>query len=240
MELSDWIQPVHLSRTAIEQYRQSILAEGETGVVIDNFFHPHLLLRLSQFAEKEAEYAEVKLLYSTLDGEKNTDISGSVSTSEWENSEENDRFCSRRQVKGVNPEFRLSKNWLTYLKFNGFLKTVFIDYLQMLSLSDLELGAVIMDTQEKGQFLKKHNDYREGRKLCHILYIEPNWKPEYGGGLCMLPENGEAIRHTPVFNRLVLFLPSKTTCHYVEPVAEIAQDKVRKCVVAWYNEQTDK
>ena len=69
-------------------------------------------------------------------------------------------------------------------------------------------GAMI---SEKGDFLNIHQDFnwhfqlQLHRRVNALLYLTPDWKPEYGGDLELWDESKCVQRVTPLFNRLVVF-----------------------------------
>lgn len=85
-----------------------------------------------------------------------------------------------------------------------------------------------------GAFYKKHLDAFKGqanRRLSTVLYLNPNWQPQYGGELVVYePENEqqELLRVTPSFGTLVVFL-SEDFPHEVLPA-----EQLRYSIAGWY------
>jgi SM-20-related protein len=63
----------------------------------------------------------------------------------------------------------------------------------------------------EGSFYRKHVDAFKGRAsrvLTTVLYLNPNWQPEYGGELLMYGEDDEVpfIKVSPAWGTMVMFL----------------------------------
>jgi hypothetical protein len=62
-----------------------------------------------------------------------------------------------------------------------------------------------------GDFLKVHQDFnwhhklQVHRRLNALLYLTPDWQPEYGGDLELWNESERVVAIAPTFNRLVVF-----------------------------------
>lgn len=73
----------------------------------------------------------------------------------------------------------------------------------------------------KGGLLRMHADRNRhprpekySQALNLILYINPNWREEYGGQLELISEEGHInIQIAPLFNRAVIFLSNRSTFH---------------------------
>lgn len=99
-----------------------------------------------------------------------------------------------------------------------------------LSLKDYE---VHMTVYPPGAFYKRHLDQFKSddhRKLSAICYLNPDWKPEYGGQLRMFLEKGE-LDVLPLAGRLVCFR-SDLIEHEVVPAS-----KVRRSITGWILDQ---
>lgn len=85
-----------------------------------------------------------------------------------------------------------------------------------------------------GAFYKKHLDAFKGqanRRLSTVLYLNPNWQPQYGGELVVYESNDEQqerLRVTPNFGTLVVFL-SEDFPHEVLPA-----EQLRYSIAGWY------
>lgn len=78
----------------------------------------------------------------------------------------------------------------------------------------------------EGSFLDMHADFnlhprnrRWVRELNILLYLNKDWKPEYGGSLDLRhAQSGETASVEPRFNRLVLMLTKDFTLHGYKPI----------------------
>jgi Rps23 Pro-64 3,4-dihydroxylase Tpa1-like proline 4-hydroxylase len=74
------------------------------------------------------------------------------------------------------------------------------------------------------------------RKLALIIYLNPDWKPEYGGHLELWDKEltGSVAAIEPVFNRVVLMEISDTGFHGITPVTE-PSGRSRCSFMIYYN-----
>ena len=57
-----------------------------------------------------------------------------------------------------------------------------------------------------GDFLKQHDDNNRNRRLALVLYLSPDWKPEYGGSLKIADPAGDGESTVAAnYNSLVAF-----------------------------------
>lgn len=92
---------------------------------------------------------------------------------------------------------------------------------------------------EKGDFYKKHNDSFRGkanRMITTVAYLNPDWKPKYGGELVIYNEEGdsELLNVLPEMGKLVVFL-SEQTPHEVR----ITQQP-RVSIAGWFRLNTSR
>lgn len=231
--LIKWVQPQHLNSQAIEQLKSLSKTQLEAGVFLDNFLKEECLARLQRTLSDEATFKANYRVYSNK---------YDVTEEEYYSHAEKELFFHFNELCGVKPEYAMSINWLTYLRFHH-------DY--HLGMSAL-LGDIIgTQLSARGQStfiirqhnsLRRHNDYRPGRKICTILYLSNEWNPQYGGDLVMSykeKESGEIrvvnrIAHHP--NRLVIFSVNRNTFHHVTSLTELGKDKCRCSYVRWFND----
>jgi len=101
-ELGKWIQPQHLSRTAINTLKNTLTEEFNNGVFLDDFFQKEHINALQKVIDEEATYEECFMTW------KNNEP---VSKEFFMGTAEEDRFCFLQHINGVNPEFRKSNHW---------------------------------------------------------------------------------------------------------------------------------
>jgi 2OG-Fe(II) oxygenase superfamily len=73
------------------------------------------------------------------------------------------------------------------------------------------------------------------RRLAMLVYLNKNWKTEYGGQLELWDTTGSKCEKVvePIFNRTVIFEVTDVNFHGVRPV--VAEDRVRMSFAAYYH-----
>lgn len=88
----------------------------------------------------------------------------------------------------------------------------------------------------EGDFLSAHHDGGNG-DLAFILNLTKNWRPEYGGLLHVLQEDGTYKAINPEFNSLVIMeLPEGGASHFVSEVTKYAPNP-RIAISGWYTDR---
>ena len=228
--LKSLVQQQHLTDEAIAAYRSSFESNPARFVVLEDFLVPVTAERLSRFLDSEADFAIEYGLYGIDDRP--------VGEAEWTAADEQARFFRFSKLVGTNPEFQLSDNSLTYLRFRSTfqrdagLRSFFASITGMgLAASD-DFGSHSMAA---GDFLKSHDDDNRNRVLALVLYLSPGWQPEYGGNLEIVDPDGRATTVDPTFNSLVAFDTRAGTSHRVVPISEQAGDRKRLTIGGWYH-----
>ena len=94
----------------------------------------------------------------------------------------------------------------------------------------------------RGGFLKVHADFnwhpklRLDRRLNVLVYLNRDWREEYGGALELWePEGKRAAKSIlPVFNRTVIFATSDTSLHGHPRPLQCPEDRSRKSISLYY------
>jgi Rps23 Pro-64 3,4-dihydroxylase Tpa1-like proline 4-hydroxylase len=91
----------------------------------------------------------------------------------------------------------------------------------------------ISDTDFEG-----YNDKQFGlldRRINLLLYMNPDWKEEYRGELCLYDKNKNIIdkKISPILNRCVLFL-TPDNIHGHPHVLNLPEDKERQSITTYY------
>jgi len=231
-ELEKWIQPQYLEQTAIERIRNSSEQAFKFGLILDDFFHHKYIEFFQHLLNEEALFKKHFKIFGDH---------APVSEEVFWNVPEEKRFLSRRYVCGVKPDYKMSPNWLTYLKFEQFYKQYFANYLDAITGYELEINGSYTHSHQFEHFLKPHNDLTSAtirpRRLCTVYYMTRDWESAYGGDLKMLLPDGSEKTIEAKCNRIVLFNPNHDCKHYVTRHTEIARDKTRTCRVAWYRDR---
>ena len=97
-------------------------------------------------------------------------------------------------------------------------------------------GAMI---SEKGDFLNIHQDFnwhyqlQLHRRVNALIYLTPDWKPEYGGDLELWDETKCIQKVAPLFNRLVVFATPGAN-HGQPEKMDVPEDIKRRVFSAFY------
>ena len=182
--LKSWIQTQHLERDALLSYRESFQTHSARLLVLTQFLQVPVCERLSKFLREEAEYRLEYGLYSSGDEAAKEEA--------WLNADEEDRFFRFSKLIGAHPEYNLSPNMVTYLRFRkAFQDPGFQIFFQELSGMQLgwsdDFGSHSMAT---GDFLKPHSDDNRNRRLALVIYLS-DWRPNFGGALNVVDSQGQ-------------------------------------------------
>ena len=228
-KLKAWIQPQHLEPAALEQYRRSYASHPARLVVIKNFLQPQVAERLSRFLATEAEFKPEYGLYSK---------EGAAKEEEWRHAADDERFFKYGRLVGTPLQFQTSPNALTYLQFRMTfqrpeLKAFFEEISGMpLGASD-DFGAHSMSTES---FLRPHSDDNRNRQLALVIYLTPEWKPEYGGQLTVNHLDGEKTVVEAEYNSVIAFNVLTHETHVVERIrATNGVAPQRLTIGGWYH-----
>ena len=228
-KLGAWIQPQHLEPAALARYRQSFESHPAHVVVLKNFLQPAVADRLSQFLSKEAEFKVTYGLYSTEEA---------VSEENWRSAADDDRLFKLGRLVGAAPQFQRSPNALTYLQFRMTffrpeLKAFFEEITGMVLGNSDDFGAQAMVHDD---LLRPHSDDNRDREVALVIYLAPDWKPEFGGQLRVVHLDGENTLVEAEYNSIVVFNVHTHSAHVVEPVRQtVGQTNRRLTIGGWYH-----
>lgn len=72
------------------------------------------------------------------------------------------------------------------------------------------------------------------RKINLLIYLNENWKPEYGGDLEFWNDSGKCVSIAPLLNRCVIFDTDKNSLHgHPEPL-QCPPDRSRRSIAIYY------
>ena len=112
----------------------------------------------------------------------------------------------------------------------------FCNYIEKVtSQTGLKLGTYFYTRYNAGDFLYPHTDSPNG-KVALVLHLTRDWKPWYGGNLCLLGNKWLSIRKTfvPQYNSLMIMnIVDKKNPHFVEYIPE-SVIKPRYAMVCWF------
>lgn len=134
---------------------------------------------------------------------------------------------STTHVKGCNCyECNFKKEYLEIHIKEQVLKTT--------KWKNCELYESFVSAYGRGDYLGIHTDQHRG--MAFILNLTTGWKPEYGGMLNILQEDGTFKSVFPEFNSLILFkIEKEGSPHFVSEVSKYAPCH-RVAISGWYNE----
>ena len=226
--LRSWIKPQHLSDEALGAYREKFARE-ERLVVAKDFLVDDVAAKLAAFLASEADFRPEFGLYS---------VEGAVDEDTWRAAEPTDRFFRYGRNVGVPPEHQFSTNALAYLhfrttfqdeRFRAFFEEV--SGLQLASSDDFGSHKMAM-----GDYMGEHDDDNRNRRLAIVLYLSPDWRPEYGGALRVRNPKGQVHTIPATYNSVAIFDTQAGTLHSVEPVSGKVGDKARATIGGWYHQ----
>lgn len=196
-------------------------AEPFDHVIIDDFWQPEIADKLfAEFPDYESDSWNAH----------------------WHNAIENKKGCNHWDKF---PE-------TTYQAFNFFNSLEFTQIMrQIVDKPDLKLDIGLhgggWHAHTVGGNLNMHLDYNIHpklglqRKINIIVYMTPNWKPEYKGGLELWSHNPETNRPKDCvvtvqnkFNRAVLFDTTQNSWHGLPSPLLCPQGEIRRSMAAYY------
>ncbi|MBD3143077.1 2OG-Fe(II) oxygenase [Microbispora bryophytorum] len=129
-------------------------------------------------------------------------------------------------------------------EFNG---QVFVEFLERLTgitqlVSDPHLEGGGLHQIKPGGFLKVHADFNRhrrlnlDRRLNGLLYLNKDWKEDYGGHLQLWDKDMTGCEHKilPVFNRFVVFATTDDANHGHPDPLTCPDDRARRSMALYY------
>ncbi len=226
--LRSWIKPQHLTPEALRAYREQFSGEARLAVVED-FLVDDVATKLAAFLASEADFRAEFGLYS---------VEGAVDEETWGSAEHGDRFFRYGRNVGVSAEHQFSPNALGYLQFRTTFQDdrfrAFFEEVSGLQLaSSDDFGSHRM---ARGDYMGEHDDDNRNRRLAIVLYLTPEWRPEYGGALRVRDGKGDVRTVQAICNSAAIFDTQAGTRHSVEPVTDKVGDGARATIGGWYHQ----
>jgi hypothetical protein len=231
--LTALVEPHHLTDDAVAAYRSEFQSSPARHVVLKDFLKLAVAERLSRFLDTEAEYATEHGLFGIDQG---------VDEHQWNAADESSRFFRFSKLVGTQPQYQLSENALTYLRFRSTFQTDAELRGFFAAITGMDLGASDdfgSHSMRAGDFLKHHDDDNRNRVLALVLYLSPEWKREYGGTLKIVEPSGSELTVDATYNSLVAFDTRAGTSHYVVPISPDAGTRKRLTIGGWYHEPAE-
>lgn len=219
-----WIQAQHLEDDALRACRERFRRHPARLTVIEDFLLPPVADRLSAFLANEAVFTPEYGVYAS---------ENAVPEQAFLAAPDPDRFFRMQRLTGTAPEFRMSPNALTYVRFRQtFQQDAFKAFFE--AVSGLPLGTSDDFGSHRmgpGDYLRPHTDDNRNRRLALVLYLSPAWEPDFGGSLHILPPGLDEIEIVPRYNSMVIFDVLVDARHRVAPVRAGA----RLSIGGWYH-----
>jgi Rps23 Pro-64 3,4-dihydroxylase Tpa1-like proline 4-hydroxylase len=226
--LRTWIQPHHLDEPKLNEYRESFQSHPARLVLLRDFLAESMADKLHRFLTQEAQFEKEYGLFSE---------EGAVDRESWEAADQDDRFFRLAKLAGTAPQYQMSPNALTYVRFRqAFQRPEFEAFFEAVSgLSLASSDDFGIHSMTVGDFLLDHSDDNKNRRLALVIYLSREWKPEYGGQLHMYDQEGNETVVPIEFNSVVVFDVLAETRHRVAPVEAVAGDNARLTIGGWYH-----
>ena len=223
--LETWIRPQHLTDESLARYGAEYESAPIPCIQLRNFLQPSVAENLSGFLAEDAEYEDV---YCLRVPDKR------VSRSVWLAAKDSNRLSKYSRVTGTRSGSG-GINSLVYIKFsNAVADRRFIAFFERIAKTPLgPLQAVGGKAFGAADFLRPHNDQGFDRRLAFIIYLNPRWRPTYGGRLCLRGGNGERMTIEAEYNSLVVFDVNGHKAHHITTVEEVAENERRVTVGGW-------
>ncbi|CAN5749980.1 hypothetical protein BH18ACT15_BH18ACT15_13530 [soil metagenome] len=226
--LRSWIKPQHLTPEALQGYKEQFAGEARLAVMED-FLVDDVAAKLASFLDSEADFRPEFGLYS---------VEGAVDEERWRSAAKEDRFFRYGRNVGVSPQHQFSPNALSYLRFrttfpDDRFRAFFEEVTGLQLASSDDFGSHKMATDD---YMGEHDDDNRNRRLAIVLYLTPEWRPEYGGALKVRDADGNARTIQATYNSAAIFDTQAGTMHSVEPVSDKAGDRSRATIGGWYHQ----
>ena len=139
-----------------------------------------------------------------------------------------------RKMKGVRPGVQ-SMNPLFFARLRDALADRrFVTFFERITGTALgETLSFSGSAYGVGDYLRPHHDSLSSRRLAYIIYLNPNWKPEFGGALHIVGHDGEEHVLEVEHNSLVVFDVMGHKYHYIADIQESAGREDRLTLGGW-------
>ena len=229
-KLTPFVQGQHIEANRLQAYRQAFASHPARLIVLRSFLQEEVAEKISRFLTREAVYQRAYRLYSSPE---------KVSEQAWLQAPEQDRFYQYGVISDiveVAPEFRMSPNLLTYLRFSHLVVEPEFQSL-FASVCGLPLGPETqfdVHAMKRGDFLRQHNDRIQNRRLAFVLYLSQDWSPDWGGALHIVDDDGQVTQVEAEFNSIIVFDVTAHATHFVTPVTCAAGERARLSIGGWF------
>jgi len=225
--LVPWVSDELLTGAHLEELHTQMRAHPARMLVVRNFLAPDVAEALATFLRDGVEYRLEHGLYSK---------DGGVQADEWDLAPDEDRFFRFEKLAGIRPEAALEPSTITYMRFRSWVtQAAFRGFME--ELTGLPLGESDdfgIHRFRRGDFLRDHDDDNRNRRIALVMYLTPDWQPEYGGALAMQHPDGTVETVQAEFNSMVVFDVAVESTHHVQPISDAAGERGRCTFGGWF------
>jgi 2OG-Fe(II) oxygenase superfamily len=224
--LRSWIQPQHLETERLLEHQRTFSAHPSRLIHLKDFLLADVADRLSKFLSQEAIFRAEFGVYSSEEA---------VPEERFGAAPDADRFFRMRRMMGTHPQFMMSPNALTYVRFRQLFQRpalkAFFEVISNLPLGTSDdFGSHLMS---EGDFLKPHNDNNRNRRLALVFYLTQGWEPRLGGNLHVVAPDGQRDEIVPEYNSVVAFDVLVNVEHQVSTII----NGKRFSIGGWYHKE---
>lgn len=226
-KVSEYVLERHLEEERKKRYRERFGRGDIKSLCIDGFLKTEVAQDVYEFLSDGVVFERIYGLYG---------VDEPVDRDTWERADDADRMYTfsredgmRDGVSGFRP--------IKYRRVRDLIGgEAFIEYLEELT------GTVLTDLQSLaasaygvGDYLRPHTDQGGDRKIAYIIYLNPEWREEWGGALHLVDAESNKTEYGFRHNRLVLFDVHDHKHHYIEEISEEAGEQLRYTLGGWVN-----
>ena len=156
-------------------------------------------------------------------------------------------YDNKNEVKFANNQYKNFPNNIKKL-FDFLNSDFFLNFLQRITniqeklIPDLELNGGGLHEIKKGGLLKIHSDFNKhpsldlDRRLNVLIYLNKDWKEEYGGHLEFWDKEMTSCREKvlPIFNKMVIFSTTDNSNHGHPDPLNCPNNISRKSIATYY------
>ena len=156
-------------------------------------------------------------------------------------------YDNKNEVKFANNQYKNFPNNIKKL-FDFLNSDFFLNFLQRITniqeklIPDLELNGGGLHEIKKGGLLKIHSDFNKhpsldlDRRLNVLIYLNKDWKEEYGGHLEFWDKEMASCREKvlPIFNKMVIFSTTDNSNHGHPDPLNCPDNMSRKSIATYY------
>ena len=156
-------------------------------------------------------------------------------------------YDNKNEVKFANNQYKNFPNNIKKL-FDFLNSDFFLNFLQLITniqeklIPDFELNGGGLHEIKKGGLLKIHSDFNKhpsldlDRRLNVLIYLNKDWKEEYGGHLEFWDKEMTSCREKvlPIFNKMVIFSTTDNSNHGHPDPLNCPNNMSRKSIATYY------